>query len=69
MRHPLYGGGVLVSAAYSLASSPLALAATVLLAVLFELKRRREEAWLVEHHPGYEDYRRRVHRRFIPFVW
>lgn len=68
-RHPIYGGGVLLALAWSLATSWLALAPTLLLALLFEAKSRREEHWLVEHHPGYEDYRRRVRRRFVPFLW
>ncbi|HEX9122612.1 MAG TPA: isoprenylcysteine carboxylmethyltransferase family protein [Actinomycetota bacterium] len=69
VRHPIYGGGVLVAIAGSLATSPLALVPTVLLAALFELKHRREELWLSDRYPEYEDYRRRVPRRFIPFVW
>jgi protein-S-isoprenylcysteine O-methyltransferase Ste14 len=69
VRHPIYGGGILVATAVSLASSPLALVPTVLLFGLFELKHRVEETWLNERHPEYEDYRRRVPRRFIPFVW
>lgn len=69
VRHPVYGGGVLLSLAWSLATSWLALVPTLLLALLFEAKSRREEHWLVEHHPAYEDYRRRVRRRFVPFLW
>jgi len=68
-RHPMYGGGVLLGLAWSLATSYLGLVPTALLCVLVETKSRREELWLVEHHPGYEDYRRRVRRRFIPYVW
>ena len=69
VRHPIYGGVLLLSVAWSLATSPAALVPAVLLALLFEAKSRREEIWLVEHDPGYEDYRRRVRRRFIPFLW
>ncbi|HEX5950124.1 MAG TPA: methyltransferase [Actinomycetota bacterium] len=68
-RHPIYGGGVLLALAWSLAASWVALLPTLLLALLFEAKSRREEHWLVEHHPGYEDYRRRVRRRFVPYLW
>ena len=68
-RHPIYGGVLLLALGWSLASSPLALLPAALLAGLFEAKSRREESWLVEHHPGYEDYRRRVRRRFIPYLW
>jgi protein-S-isoprenylcysteine O-methyltransferase Ste14 len=69
VRHPIYGGVLLLCVAGALVASPLAFLPTVLLALLFEGKRRREEAWLVERYPGYEDYRRRVRRSFIPFVW
>jgi protein-S-isoprenylcysteine O-methyltransferase Ste14 len=68
-RHPIYGGVLLLALAWALATSWLALGPTVLLAVLFELKSRREELWLAEHHEGYAAYRARVRRRFIPWVW
>lgn len=68
-RHPIYGGVLLLSLAWSLATSPLCLVPTAALAALFAAKSRREESWLVEHHPGYEEYRRRVRRRFIPYLW
>ena len=68
VRHPIYGGGWLVALGWSLWASPWALVPTVLLAILFEGKRRREEAWLLERYPGYEAYRAAVPRRFIPFV-
>jgi protein-S-isoprenylcysteine O-methyltransferase Ste14 len=68
-RHPIYGGVLLLGLGWWLASSPLALLPMALLAGLFEAKSRREERWLVEHHPAYEDYRRRVRRRFIPYLW
>jgi protein-S-isoprenylcysteine O-methyltransferase Ste14 len=69
VRHPIYGGAVLFCLAWSLVSSPWALVPTALLALLFEGKRRREEAWLADHDPRYEDYVRRVRRRFIPYLW
>jgi protein-S-isoprenylcysteine O-methyltransferase Ste14 len=69
VRHPIYGGVLLLSLGYAFAASPLALVPTALLAILFEGKRRREEAWLAERHPAYEDYRRRVRRSFIPYLW
>jgi protein-S-isoprenylcysteine O-methyltransferase Ste14 len=69
-RHPMYGGGILVAAGWSLIfASILAGALTLLLVALFELKSRREEALLVQHYPGYEEYRRSTRRRFLPFVF
>jgi protein-S-isoprenylcysteine O-methyltransferase Ste14 len=69
VRHPLYGGVFLVSFAWALLSSPLALVPAALTLPFFELKRRREEAWLREEHADYEAYSREVPRRFIPFIW
>ncbi len=69
VRHPIYGGVLLVALAWSLGTSPLCLVPTALLALLFAAKSHREESWLADHHPGYPDYRRRVRRRFIPFLW
>jgi protein-S-isoprenylcysteine O-methyltransferase Ste14 len=70
VRHPMYGGGILVALGWSaLFATLLGLASTVALALFAELKARREELWLEEKHPAYRDYRRRVPWRFIPFVW
>jgi protein-S-isoprenylcysteine O-methyltransferase Ste14 len=68
VRHPIYGGVLLMAFAGSLLSSPIALVATGLLAVVFELKSRHEESMLVMRYPEYEAYRRRVRWRFVPGV-
>jgi protein-S-isoprenylcysteine O-methyltransferase Ste14 len=68
VRHPLYGGAMLIFAGWSMASSPLALFPTASLVVLLELKSRREEAWLVEQYDGYEAYRARVRWKFVPGI-
>ena len=39
-----------------------------LLVVFFDIKSRREEAWLAARFPAYADYRRRV-RKLIPFIY
>jgi protein-S-isoprenylcysteine O-methyltransferase Ste14 len=50
VRHPMYGGGVIVALGWGLArASPLTIAGALILAVFFDLKSRREEAWLAEH--------------------
>ena len=69
VRHPMYGGVLLLTLAWSLASSPLALAPWTAAAVFLDAKRRREEAWLVEAHPDYQEYRESVRHSFVPFVW
>jgi protein-S-isoprenylcysteine O-methyltransferase Ste14 len=69
VRHPVYGGAILVGLGWSLADAPLGLAPTALLAVLFDLKARREEAWLSERFPEYAVYRARTQRRFLPWLY
>jgi protein-S-isoprenylcysteine O-methyltransferase Ste14 len=68
VRHPIYGGISLMSLGWSLARSPLALAACLPLAVFFELKSRREEAWLSERYANYAAYRARVRWRLLPWI-
>jgi protein-S-isoprenylcysteine O-methyltransferase Ste14 len=68
VRHPIYGGTLLVALGWSLLSSPLALFPTALLAFLLELKSRHEESMLAERFPEYEAYRRRVRWRFVPGI-
>jgi protein-S-isoprenylcysteine O-methyltransferase Ste14 len=69
VRHPVYGGVILIGLGWSLADAPLGLVPTALLAVLFDLKARREEAWLIECFPEYEAYRARTPRRFVPWLY
>ena len=67
-RHPIYGGAIVVALGLSVATGPWALVSAAVLEVFFELKSRREEAWLVERHPAYPEYRRAVPWRFVRFV-
>jgi protein-S-isoprenylcysteine O-methyltransferase Ste14 len=69
VRHPIYGGVLLLLLAWALFSSPLALAPLILAAPFFDAKRRREEIWLLAQYPDYSEYRERVRKAFIPFVW
>lgn len=68
VRHPIYGGSMLVALGWSLLSSPVTVAATAVLVALFEAKARLEETMLVARYPEYERYRRRVRWRFVPGV-
>jgi protein-S-isoprenylcysteine O-methyltransferase Ste14 len=43
--------------------------AAVLLVLLFDLKARREEAWLIERFPAYATYREGTPRRFVPWLY
>jgi protein-S-isoprenylcysteine O-methyltransferase Ste14 len=68
-RHPVYGGVLLVALGWSLADAPLALVPTALLALVFDLKSRREEIWLRERFSEYAAYAERTRSRFVPFVY
>jgi protein-S-isoprenylcysteine O-methyltransferase Ste14 len=69
VRHPIYAGIMTGSFGWALvAASPIALGFAILLAGWFDLKARREEAWLREHYPGYAGYAART-RRFVPGVY
>lgn len=69
VRHPMYGGVVLFSVGWGLltASAPTLLCALVL-GLFFDLKSRREEAWLGEAFAAYANYRRRT-PRLIPRLY
>lgn len=69
VRHPIYGGVLLLMMAWSFVTSPAALLPAGLAAPFLAAKSRREEAWLEEKHPDYAAYRESVPRRFIPFAW
>jgi protein-S-isoprenylcysteine O-methyltransferase Ste14 len=69
VRHPIYGAILLIALGWSLAVAPLGLIPTLLLAVVFDLKARIEEAWLADRHPDYAAYRERTPRRFVPGVY
>lgn len=67
VRHPTYGGGLLLFAGVSLSLGLLGLVGTAALAVLWWRKSELEERVLTARFPGYADYRRRVRRRFLPW--
>ena len=69
VRHPIYGGLILMALGASLVESPLALITAALLAVVVDLKSRLEEEWLVGRQPGYAAYRERTPRRFVPGIY
>ena len=70
VRHPMYGGGILIALGWSaFFATPVGLALTVALGGFAELKARHEESLLSQMHPDYVAYRRRTRHKFIPFVW
>ncbi|MDO8484997.1 MAG: isoprenylcysteine carboxylmethyltransferase family protein [Candidatus Limnocylindrales bacterium] len=67
VRHPIYGGLIIGSVGWGLlTASPAALVMAVFLLAFFELKSRREEAWLEGRFPEYSAYRART-PRLIPW--
>jgi len=69
VRHPMYGGVILLALGWAFHVEGLLTLIYALLTVLFfDIKTRREEAWLMRRFPEYEAYRRRV-RRLIPFIY
>ena len=69
VRHPIYGGLIATAFGWGLVStSLLALLLAVVLAVFFELKSRREEAWLAERYADYAAYMAQT-RRFFPGLY
>ena len=69
VRHPIYGGAIVAAAGWGLATASLpALAGAAVLLVFFDLKSRREEAWLIERFEGYAAYRSRT-RKLLPWLY
>ncbi len=70
VRHPMYTGTLILSL-----STPVALGSwwaalpVITLVPMFVLRIRNEEAVLLRELPGYEEYRRKVRYRLVPFVW
>ena len=70
VRHPMYGGAILVALGWSVVFATVAgFVLTIVLALFLDLKSRREEAWLRERLEGYDEYRDRTPRRLVPFVY
>lgn len=66
VRHPLYGG--LIFAAFGWAIFQLSfshLLASAIVFIFFDVKARREEAWLKQKYPEYSEYQQRV-KKLIP---
>lgn len=66
VRHPIYSGLIAGAIGWGLlAASPATLVSAGVLGAFFELKSRREEAWLQERFSEYAAYRART-PRLIP---
>jgi protein-S-isoprenylcysteine O-methyltransferase Ste14 len=69
VRHPMYGGGILLFAGISLVFSITALVLTIALAILWRAKSGVEERVLAARFPEYDSYRLRTPRRFFPGIY
>jgi protein-S-isoprenylcysteine O-methyltransferase Ste14 len=69
VRHPIYGGLILMALGFSMQTTPWALVPTAALAVVLDLKRRVEEDFLAATYRGYAAYRQTVRKALIPYVW
>ncbi|MBU3620687.1 isoprenylcysteine carboxylmethyltransferase family protein [Polynucleobacter sp. CS-Odin-A6] len=69
VRHPMYFGVLLAAVAwFLLLPGMFILAYVICLFLLFDLKARREEVWLVERFPEYGEYQVNV-KKLIPGIY
>ncbi len=69
VRHPMYSGAILIAFGWALViHSWLAIGIALVIFIFFDLKSRREEAWLKEKFPGYAAYQQRV-RKLVPLIY
>ena len=68
VRHPMYGGVIVVVIGAGLTTSPLALAPALASIPFLLLKARYEESLLAEADPSYGEYLSRVRKRFFPWL-
>lgn len=69
VRNPIYSGLIFGAFGWGfLFHAPLTLLFAAALFVLFDLKSRKEEAWLIERFPEYREYCSRV-KKLIPWLY
>lgn len=69
VRHPIYSGMTVLAFGWSLLrQSTPGIFLSIALGIFFDLKSRREEAWLLQRFPEYAEYRRRV-SKLIPWIY
>ena len=69
LRHPIYAALILLALGWGLLmASWLAIGLALALALLLDLKARREEVWLRERYPGYATYAEHT-KKFVPGVY
>lgn len=69
VRHPLYSGLIFAAFSWVVFQFSLShLAASAILFIFFDIKARREEAWLTQKYPEYSGYQQQV-KKLIPGVY
>lgn len=69
VRHPLYGGLILAAIGWAIYQVSLSHCGAALIAgVFFNAKANREENWLKERYPEYQDYQHRV-KKLVPWLY
>jgi protein-S-isoprenylcysteine O-methyltransferase Ste14 len=70
VRHPMYGGALLLIAGIPLLlGSWWGLAMALVIVLLLAIRAVMEERTLMAELPGYTDYAARVRYRLVPFIW
>lgn len=70
VRHPMYFGVILLAVGWSIGwGSFLAFMFSIVLAVFFAFKAQEEEKLLNEKYPEYVDYKARVKKKIIPYIY
>jgi len=69
VRHPIYGGGVLMTLGWALVRGRwTGLLLALIVGAFFDAKATREERWLAKRFPEYPAYRRQV-SKLVPLVY
>jgi len=70
VRHPAYSGILLAALGISLWMNDLIrVLLTLGLFIFFDAKSRAEESWLEKTYPDYAEYKKRIKRKFIPWIY
>jgi protein-S-isoprenylcysteine O-methyltransferase Ste14 len=68
VRHPIYAGLFVAACGFGLARRSIpSLILSLILALFFDQKARREERWLIAKFPEYQSYQTKVRGRILPF--
>jgi protein-S-isoprenylcysteine O-methyltransferase Ste14 len=68
VRHPMYLGAILIGTPFLLGSY-YGLALGLIMIVLIAMRTIGEEKMLMKEFRDYEEYKKKVRYRFLPFVW